>query len=550
MALISEKLSSLSPRWSHPRWRRLLPVLIPLVVVWVLMIFASVTLYDHYGAFWRDEISSIIIAQHPTLADMYANLERDSAPLLFACLVKIWIILGLGESNSGLALLGFIVYGGIGGAVYWAARQLGVRLPLFGSVFLLLNGILFFWGTSIRSYGLASLLAAILIGCIWRFVSSGSLRWWLTTTLVAVLCAQANYQNTYVIFSVCTAATIVCSVRRKWRRSASTLLIGICAAVSLIPYYPIVAKAAVWTAMWAPSPFDPVLLFTTLLSTMGSGRLWLGFLWMTLPVFLVTAACHWSWKAWRQHVPLGVHSGRILFAGMTIVLLVLSMNLFTWKSHHVMQPWYYLPGCTVFACFFDLQLQLFYRRRFGTYAVAGVATLLLFLQTPILLSCSGLRRTNLDVVAAQIGEQAVQGDFIVIAPYWLEHAFKYYYHGVAEWKVVPGLTSQNIERMDVPSILLLLRSPQTVSQSLFQEIERTLRSGHRVWVVGGDTQTQPEKELSSNSGIDDCTIYWCSMITRFFRQHATSRLSLQLKLGTVVEDMDVQLYTGWSEQNP
>jgi hypothetical protein len=535
-----------------PRWRRDLPFLIPLAAMWGLVVLASLNLFLHSGAFWRDELSSIMLAQLPAIADMYANLDHDSAPLLFACLVKAWIALGPGASDSGLALLGFLVYGGLVGALCWATRSLGVRLPLIGSVFLLMNGPLFYWGTSIRSYGLAALLAAVLVGCVWRFVLAGSLRWWLMTAFAAVLCAQANYQNTYVIFSLCTAGAAVCALQRQWRRSAATLLTGACAAASLVPYYPIIAHASMWTMLLFPAPFDPALFFIDSLSILGSGFVGFGLLWIPLPIWLVTDACRRGWKACRS-MQLGVQTLRALFAGMTLLLLALSVLMFAWKVGHIMQPWYFLPGLTVLACFLDLPLQRFCRRRLAVWCIAGASVLLLLLQTPELLSNSVTRRTNLDIVAKQIAGQAVPGDFIVVSPLWLGHAFKYHYRGAASWMLVPGVKPEDIGiGLDGASIVSLARSPQAAGRPLYQEIERTLRSGHRVWVVG-DVRTPQDRKLPilpSSLEIDAYTDYWGCVLGMFLQQHATGGTPLQVATAGAVmplESLPVRLYSGWRE---
>ena len=73
-----------------------------LAVVWGLVLSASVALFVHSGAFWRDELSSIMLAQLPTVTDMYANLESDSAPLLFVCLLKVWMALGPGTGSISI----------------------------------------------------------------------------------------------------------------------------------------------------------------------------------------------------------------------------------------------------------------------------------------------------------------------------------------------------------------------------------------------------------------------------------------------------------------
>jgi hypothetical protein len=386
---------------------------------------------------------------------------------------------------------------------------------------------------------------------MWRFISGGSLKWWVLSALAATLCAQASYQNTYVIFSVCMAGVVVCMARRQWKRSAATLLTGVCAAVSLIPYYSVIVGTSVWKILLT-TPLNPLeRSIGPFFNTLGSGRTWLGVLWLVIPIYLATVACHRCWSAWR-HVPLGIGNGRLLFAGMTLLLLALTVPLFVWTVGRPMMPWYFLPSFTVLACFLDLPFVRFCRRRHAAWLVAGTATFVLLLQAPVVVSYSKARRTNLDILATQVGEQAAPADFIIVSSVYVGQAFKYYYRGAAAWKLIPGLASQDIDSMDGASILGLARHPQAAIKPLLQDVERTLRSGNRIWIVG-TVQTPPEGELPpppASSGIRDCLDYWYSVVGLFLQQHAAN-VESPLPSTTTGPVMPIEqlpplsLYSGW-----
>ena len=216
-------------------------------------------------------------------------------------------------------------------------------------------------------------------------------------------------------------------------------------------------------------------------------------------------------------------------------------------------PWYYLPSFTVMACFLDLPVQRFCRAPLAAWGLGGAVALLLLLQTPGLISYSKIRRTNLDLLVTRIGEQAVPGDFIMVSPLWIGQAFTYYYRGSAPWALLPGLSSPDAEALDGSRILQLARSPQAALLPLMREMERTLRSGHRVWVVG-DLRAPQDGQAPvppSSLKIADCTSYWDRAAGLFLQQHVTSGTTPfdATPTGPVMylECLPVRQYSGWRE---
>src|SRR5437879_4868949 len=60
---------------------------------------------------------------------------------------------------------------------------------------------------------------------------------------VAVLSVQALYQNAVFVFAACCGGFMLCAVERRWRDTLSISAVGVAAAISLLPYIPLIARA-------------------------------------------------------------------------------------------------------------------------------------------------------------------------------------------------------------------------------------------------------------------------------------------------------------------
>src|SRR5437899_633264 len=60
-----------------------------------------------------------------------------------------------------------------------------------------------------------------------------------------------------------------------------------------------------------------------------------------------------------------------------------------------------------------------------------------------------VRQTNVDLLAASLGERAAKDDLIVVTPWYMGITFERYYRGAAPWKTVPPLESHSFHRYDL-----------------------------------------------------------------------------------------------------
>jgi hypothetical protein len=94
----------------------------------------------------------------------------------------------------------------------------------------------------------------------------------------------------------------------------------------------------------------------------------------------------------------------------------------------------------------------------------------------------GLRMTNIDVAAEQLGELARSDDLIVVVPWYVGITFARYYRGSAPWMSYPDFDEHEFhlhmlirEKME--------RGDAGVADELAR-VERALRAGGRLWIVG------------------------------------------------------------------
>src|SRR5215469_15534541 len=82
----------------RPEW--VLAVLITLAAVSFHLAFLG-----RAGALWRDEVNTLNVAERHSLRDM----SQDSFPILMPLIVRGWLALGLGETDTGLRTLGTFI---------------------------------------------------------------------------------------------------------------------------------------------------------------------------------------------------------------------------------------------------------------------------------------------------------------------------------------------------------------------------------------------------------------------------------------------------------
>jgi hypothetical protein len=104
------------------------------------------------------------------------------------------------------------------------------------------------------------------------------------------------------------------------------------------------------------------------------------------------------------------------------------------------------------------------------------------------------RQTNVDLVAAQLMNQASPDDYIVVKPWYLGVSFHRYYQGKTRWTTLPPLDNHEFHRYDQLKERMQEDHP---IQPVIDRMLETLQAGHRVWVVGSlDITTNPPPQMN------------------------------------------------------
>ena len=164
------------------------------------------------------------------------------------------------------------------------------------------------------------------------------------------------------------------------------------------------------------------------------------------------------------------------------------------------------------------------------------------------------RQTNIDIIAAELIEQAKPRDLIVVAPWQLGISFNHYYHGKTAWMTLPEITDHRIHRYDL--LLAKMISPNPIDDIL-EAIRHTLASGNQIWFVGElrfPEEGRPPLSLppapNKLYGWDDSAYSesWLEHVGIFLRSHTNRARPVALPtVGAINSYEDIPLTTldGW-----
>jgi hypothetical protein len=426
------------------------------------------------GPLWRDEISTLKLATLPW-AGFWSSLFVDPFPLLFFFTARGWHFL-VGDSDFSLRLLGCLM-GLLVIAAFWlSTRLMGRKTPTLALVLLGFCPTLFIWGDTIRAYGLGSFWVVLAFALFWRVEAQPGL-WTIVSATVAAVCSvQTVYTNALLIFACGMAACFVAVRRRAWKRAGLVLLPGAVAALSLLPYVPVLQETGRWASgMRVDFSYENSLrmLAAALLGLKNPPVwIWIGLAGLGLGIGLLVQ--------FRPRVESRDYRDQALYALVAALLGFAATMVFFRVVGWGTNIWYYLPMLTVIALSLDTLWD--FRAQFSILpalrAVGAVVYLLVTL--PFVYDGAMLRLSNLDLIARTIEARAAPGDFVVILPYVEGITFDRYFHGTAKWTTIPQLKYPPYRPSE--DLLIEYRRPDAIRRVL-ASIDQTLRAGNKVWIA-------------------------------------------------------------------
>jgi len=443
-----------------------------------LALVLQAVLFRHAGAFWRDEASTLLISSAPSFGTLWSWLAKDSAPALMYVLVRLWHIAGAGD--AWLRLFGVVVFAGLAGSLLITCRSLTGRAPLVAAALLLLNPTVFYYGSSLRAYGLAVLLVMPCCAAFWLVARNPTRTAVAAATLLAILSCHASYQNSYLVLAFGTAAAACCLMCRLWKRSVLVLAIGALAAVSLLPYSRAIADYRE-TAVIISFQVSPRIIAQRLAESVAGDNTALLVTWALLCACTVALLAA---RGARRLPPRSKEPSLEIY--MILVLAVANTaGVVFFVNHGIFpHPWHYMPFLAIAALAIEVALQSGRDEGRASRARVLISALVVAIAFVPAWRLAHFRRTNMDRLTALLTARAVPGDLILLSPFWFSPSFKYYYRGAAEWNTLP-LTSTDVETSIMPfkAIKTVMTTPRAIEPTL-EKIRAALSRGNRLWILG------------------------------------------------------------------
>lgn len=451
------------------------------ILLTALALIFQARFLTHAGPLWRDEVNSVEFARMSGLSEIARNLRFDGFPLLSTLLLRGWMSLGLGATDFGLRAYGFLIGVAFLAALWLTCRRLGCKTPLLSLALVGLSPWAVSTIASIRPYGIGMVFLTLTLGATWAAVEKGTIRRWLTAGALAILSVQCMYQNAILLLGIGVAAILAALIARRRGAALGVALVGLAAALSLLPYAPNIAAARDWNVViQAPTSWGQLL--STLRTAASAGTPLAEWPWIAAAL----ASLYLGYRSLGRkpkHGAAAPAAPNVTFFAAGLLVVTTAVFLLALKSTRLpTEPWYYVPLLVAVIPAIDAAIAAWLTN------VPSRAARLAFVLV-VALSASFLawrqlaeRRTNLDRVAAHLAANAVEGDAVIVSPVYYGVAFQRYYKGPARWMTLPPLDETRIHRYD------LIKTAMTRTEAVQPAIEamsEALASGHRVWLVGG-----------------------------------------------------------------
>jgi hypothetical protein len=488
---------------------------------------ALVTLFAAYlhalfllnaGGLWRDEAAFVHLSLLPSVSEVWQNLPYDHCPIVMPLVVRAWSAAGLGNTDLGLRVLGLLVGLFLLLAFWVASWTMRNGVPLLAVTLAGLNVTMVRAGDSLRGYGLGSALVVLALAIIWRLTCRPSLAAFSCAVAVAVLSVQALYQNAFFVFAACGGGFVLCAVERRWRDTLPLFAVGTAAAVSLLPYIPLIIRAQDWYII-AKAGFRFSHGWKQLSVATGSPLTIFTWVWVALWIgALAAAVCVLFWR--EDRVPDRVR-GLILFAGTSLVLGAAGFAFFLKLADFPTQPWYYVPLMAFSAVCLDAMF--FTEWPWARPAAVMLAALTTCATSLFALPAVKCRQTNMDLIAARLSTEVAPNDYVIVHPWYCGATFARYYKAAVPWTTLPPLEDHTLHRYDLLKAKMQTKGPIA---PVIDRITSTLQSGNRVWLVGDILFTQkplPEILAAPNNRWgwfdEPYSFYWGVQVTQFLSAH-------------------------------
>lgn len=503
----------------------------------------------HAGPLWRDEAGAFHLATAPSLAQVIAR--HESFPPPFFLIVRVWVAL-TGGSDASVRLFGLLVGLGLLALLWWTSRRTARTVPLVGLGLVALNPTVLIFGDSLRGYGLGTVAILAAFAAFARLAARPDRRAVIGAGVAAVASVQLLFHNAALLLALGIAAAGVGIVRRRPRVLAAVVGVGAVAALSLLPWAGPVLATRSWSVLLTV-PVGPGEIFGEMARAASAPVDALRWVWLALLALGIFGSI--------TPVPNPEETKREdarLFALLSLPAVALAQWGFLEAVGYEPRSWYFLPLLALGAAALDVLLASSPLLRTARLGIAVLAVLTLALPAAGL---ARVRMSNVDRVAERIAAEAAPGDLVVVAPWY--HGISYLrYGGRTRWMTLPQLEDHSIHRYDL--VKARMAQPDPLGDVL-AAVERTLRSGNRVWVAGELTVPPPGTAIAvlppapgAPTGWRELPYLesWSAQLGALLRDRATAggrvRVPAAPSDGPVsgYERMGLLVFSGWRSETP
>lgn len=493
----------------------------------------------HAGALWRDEISSVALATKPTLSEFWRSLRFDPFPVSYFLLLRFWTAIGLGGSDLALRGLGLLISVSLIGALWLSCYLINRSPPLWPLALFAFNPMTLEGGDTLRPYGFGLIWAVLAFALIWRiaFGQSGK-KIVFSAFLIALLSVQSLFTNAFTLLAIGAGAAVVLLPRKKWREFALVASVGVLAALSLLPYLPVIQATQDW-AMIVGNKNDIGSVLNVGSDAIADGGRVAEWGWLALGCgLLVLSAVSFALRD-RLAAIVDLNRERLMFAATTVAVAAGATITFLCAAQYLIFPRYFLPLMAVIS----LCVQIFWSALPNRAVIRTLSLCLVLLigATSLrpLWERARLQMTNCDKIAAAVEQRAGADDLILVTSCLYGVSFQRYYHGQTPWVTLPPLADLRLHRWDL--LKQALSQPDPVPD-LVSRAATVLRAGHKVFLVGNlgpATPDQPEPfppAPQSNFGwqMEPYLAQWKSELTYWIEHHALHGNNLPIEEGRFV----------------
>ena len=519
------------------------------IVATALAIVFVVAFAQFAPGLWRDEINSVNTQAAPTWAAMWQLSQFESFPLLWMLALRAWM--AIGSSDAALRVFGCACGLAIPAAIWFAARRSArPSMPVLALALVAVNPAIVRWSASVRPWGLGAALAIVTFALV-RDASFSPTRGRIIAAAIAALASvQCLYQNAVLLAAMIAAAAIVLAIRGEWRRIAVPVGIGAAAALSLVPYAPVIARRSEWNAL-GESAVPMSYLFTRLAGTANAAGPLVAICWLAAGAGALALGVAAGARSARSSQPAAAPAAAA-YAAWTMAAALAGLLTFYWWFRYPTQPWYYVGLLALVAVCADSILAATLAPRTARVLRTGLAAVVIATGASSTWTALHEPMTNLDLVATRLRVDSADGDLVIVNPWPFAITLSRYDPGRARITTAPPLEDYRVHRYDLLKRAMLDADPIA---PLLAEIETVLRSGHRVWYVGrldatppGARVTSPGRPPLADSGWNSTPyeVAWSQQTGAFLRDRSAqmSRVAIDTR-GGHLEDAAVAVFSGW-----